>query len=292
MLKTRRGAEFWLVTQPDHAALAGLLAAHWGNAEFARPGAFAASPDEERVRREVVLAVAEHDNGWWEWEADPELSVDDGLPQGLSEVPRDPISGMQRWRLGVPRLAARHPYASLLIGDHAQWLYTAQFEAGHPAELTHPLQRGRSAYPRELEPAARRFIAEMREMQEGFRWRMAQDALWQSALEPGHRLPHARLVQILDALSLALCSDVILPAGGGASGLGRDALEFADVPRGEWGDRVTMRLRPISEGRIAVEPYPFAEPELRVAVAARVAAAGADWRAAERRLMSFTFVRA
>lgn len=109
--------------------------------------------------------------------------------------------------------------------------------------------------------------------------------------EPEHRLPHARLVQILDALSLALCSDVILPEDGGASGLGQDALEFADVPRSEWGDRVTMRLQPLGEGRIAVDPYPFAEPELRAAVAARVASAAADWRAAERRLMSFTFVR-
>lgn len=130
MLKTRRGDEIWLVTQPDHAALAGLLAAHWGNAEFARPGAFAASPDEARLRREVVLAVAEHDNGWWEWEADPELSVEDGLPQGLGEVLRDPISGMQRWRLGVPRLAARHPYASLLIGDHAPALRGASSRQG------------------------------------------------------------------------------------------------------------------------------------------------------------------
>jgi len=291
MLKTRRGEEFWLVTQPDHAALAGMLAAHWGNAGFARPGAMEDTAGAERLRREVVLAVAEHDNGWWEWEADPELSADDGLPLGLSDVLKDPVSGMERWRIGVPRLAARHPYASLLIGDHAQWLYAAQFEAGHPAELTHPLQRGRSAYPRELEPAARRFIGEMREMQEGFRWRMAGDALWPRALEPEHRLPHARLVQILDALSLALCSDVLLPAAGSASGLGQDALEFADVPRRGWNDRVTLRLQPRGEGRIAIDPYPFAQPELRVAVPARVATAGADWRAAERRLMSFTFTR-
>lgn len=292
MLKTRRGDDIWLVTQPDHAALAGMLAAHWGNVEFARPGAYAPSPDPARIRREVVLAVAEHDNGWWEWEADPDLSPDDGLPLGLSDVLKDPISGMDRWRLGVPRLAARHPYASLLIGDHAQWLYTAQFEAGHPAELTHPLQSGRSRYPRELEEAARRFITEMREKQREFRRQMAQDPLWQRALDDEHRLPHARLVQILDALSLALCADVLLPAAGSAAGLGQDSLEFPHVPRRNWNDRVTMRLQPLGEGRIAIDPYPFAQPDLRVAVPARVAAPGTDWRAAERHLMSFTFVRA
>ncbi len=69
MLKTKRGSQVWLITQPAHAELSGQLAAHWGNEEFAAPGHFAASADSERVRREVVLAVAEHDNGWWEWEA-------------------------------------------------------------------------------------------------------------------------------------------------------------------------------------------------------------------------------
>ncbi|TDI15697.1 MAG: DUF3891 family protein, partial [Acidobacteria bacterium] len=31
MLKTLRDKQMWLVSQPDHAELAGLLAANWGN---------------------------------------------------------------------------------------------------------------------------------------------------------------------------------------------------------------------------------------------------------------------
>ena len=76
------------------------LAAQWGNEEFAVSGHFAASADSERVRREVVLAVAEHDNGWWEWEADPPLSADDGLPQGLGEVVAHPVAGMEQLLVG------------------------------------------------------------------------------------------------------------------------------------------------------------------------------------------------
>ena len=114
MLKTKRGPQVWLITQPAHAELAGQMAVHWGNEEFAVPGRFAASADPERLRREVVLAVAEHDSGWWEWEADPPLSAEDGLPQGLGEVLENPVAGMERWRLGIPRLAEAHPYASLL----------------------------------------------------------------------------------------------------------------------------------------------------------------------------------
>ena len=58
MLKTKRGSQVWLITQPAHAELAGMMAAHWGNEEFARPGHFAPSPDAERLRQEVVLAEA------------------------------------------------------------------------------------------------------------------------------------------------------------------------------------------------------------------------------------------
>ena len=133
------------------------MVAHWGNEEFAVPGHFAASADPERLRREVVLAVAEHDNGWWEWEADPPLSAEDGLPRGLGEVLGNPEAGMERWRLGILRLAERHPYASLLIGDHAYRLYEAQFNPNHPPEFTHHLSLGRAFYPKEQEEEARRF---------------------------------------------------------------------------------------------------------------------------------------
>ena len=139
MLKTKRGAQVWLITQPAHAELAGMMAAHWGNEEFARPGHFAPSADAERLRQEVALAVAAHDNGWWEWGADPPLAAADGLPQGLGEVTAGPVAGMERWRLGIPRLAEQHPYASLLIGDHAYWLYAAQFDSDLPAEFIHPV---------------------------------------------------------------------------------------------------------------------------------------------------------
>ena len=88
MLKTLRDDKVWLVSQPDHAEVSGYLAAHWGNEEFTRPGYYAASNDPERLRAETVLAIAQHDNGWWEWEAAPELSEIDGLPLGLSELLR------------------------------------------------------------------------------------------------------------------------------------------------------------------------------------------------------------
>ena len=98
MLKTKQDDEWWLITQPAHAELAGQMAAHWGNDTFASPGHFATSTHPDRLKQEVLLAIAEHDNGWWEWEADPALSPDNALPQGLAEVVANPEHGMERWR--------------------------------------------------------------------------------------------------------------------------------------------------------------------------------------------------
>jgi len=270
MLKTQRQEKMWLVTQPDHAQVSGYLAAHWGNEEFARPGYFADSADPERLRAEMVFAIAEHDNGWWEWEADPPLSAEDGLPQGLGEVLKNPVAGMERWRLGIPRLAERHPYASLLIGDHAYWLYAAQFDPDPPPEFTHHLHRGRSLYPKELETEARRFLADVREMQEAFRRRLEEDRFWRAALEPEHRNPHVRLLQTSDVLSLALCSAVIAPVEGEAKGLGEDHVVFHEVPRRSWEDRVSIALKPLGDRRIACDPYPFDQDPLQIVVRARI----------------------
>ncbi len=292
MLKTKRGSQVWLITQPAHAELAGMMAAHWGNEEFTRPGNFAASEDSERLRREVVLAVAEHDNGWWEWEADPPLSAEDGLPQDLYEVLADPVAGMERWRLGIPRLAEQNPYASLLISDHAYWLYAVQFDTDPPLEFTHHLQRGRrSLYSKALESEARRFLADVREMQGAFQRRLEEDSFWRAALEPEQRNPHARLLQTLDAFSLAMCAAVIAPLEGEAKGLGEDHVVFQDVPRRSWEDRVSIELKPAGPGRIVIEPYPFDEAPLTVSVAARVAEPNTSWRQAPRVLKDFTYLR-
>jgi hypothetical protein len=63
MLKTRKGDELICITQPDHAAVSGFLAARWGNDLFARPGTFAPSADPEKLRGEVLLGISQHDNG-------------------------------------------------------------------------------------------------------------------------------------------------------------------------------------------------------------------------------------
>lgn len=266
MLKTRQGDELICITQPDHAAISGFLAAHWGNDAFARPGRFAPCAAPERLRDEVLLGISQHDNGWWEWEASPRLAADDGLPVDLAEVLQDPTEATDRWRLGVRRFADRHPYASLLIGFHAYWLYAPRAnEADDPAFL-HPLF-GNTRPPclsgDEL-VQVQAFLAELAGLRDELRKKAADH--WAEWLEPAHYLPHGRLMQLTDALSLALCSRLIPPRHGEARGFGQDAIALCDVPRGSWDDRVTLSFTPDGPGRIVVDPYPFDRRELDVTI--------------------------
>ena len=266
MLKSRVGSELWLVHQPDHARLAGYLAAHWGNSDgFAQPGHFAGSTDSHSLRQEVVQAIAEHDNGWWEWEAAPAIDPADGLPLDLPDVAkRRSDAGLERWRKGVPRLADEHPYVALLISMHAYWLYAFAFDdlPGLDDALRHPLfgQVGvvnKLVQEREL---TRAFLLEQRVNQRELISRLQNSPAWSAAVEPAHLLPNVRLLQIMDALSLLI-----------SMGAQRE-IAIADVPRRRWEDRTSMSWRPHGSHRVLCEPYPFDVDPLEVYLPVRALA--------------------
>ena len=261
MLKRTVGNELWCITQPDHAVVSGYLAAHWGNDEFARPGHFAPFPDPERLRAETVLAIAEHDNGWWEWEADPQIDPADGLPLDLTGLKQS--DGLERWHLGVPRFRERHPYVALLTSLHAYWLQAHRTGDEETPTFLHPLfgssVDGPTPEGEELEQA-KQFVAEQHVLQELLVDRIKGDPEWAAAVEPWHLRPHTRLLQLCDALSLHLCFG------------GDKERTLQDIPRKTWDDRVSPTIRPAGERRLAIDPYPFDQDPLPITLRARVLA--------------------
>jgi hypothetical protein len=271
MLKTQHENKLWFVTQPDHAQVAGYLAAHWGNEAFARPGFFGEVPDPERLRAEVVLAVVQHDNGWWEWEASPRFAEADGLPAGLPEFLQDQQEGMNRWRIGLDRFPDR-PYVNLLISHHAYHLYMAKLRPTAAPEFVHSLFWKGS--PEELFPGNRedveQFVAELQSWREQWTNALRADASTASWVEPDILNANGRLLQLLDGLSLALCSALVPARVGEAKGLGQDAFPLPHVPRQSWQDRVTIEVMPAGERRVVLDPYPFDVDPLPVCVPARI----------------------
>jgi Protein of unknown function (DUF3891) len=97
-----------LITQPDHAHLAGRFMQHCVTLV-------------SRPRRDSILhAIAEHDNGWAEVDAAPTVHPDTGVVVDFINAPIPVRHGV--WPRGVARLAA-DSWAAALVAQHAVTVY-------------------------------------------------------------------------------------------------------------------------------------------------------------------------
>ena len=143
-----------IVTQSDHAHLAGEIARLWR----------ADGLPENPRRADVLFAAREHDNGWRETDSAPWVDPDTGRPHDFTTLPDGPR--IELWRRGIERHAGRRPYAALLICRHAASILRDR--RGQPAwdeglfepldELAGELLEATGARPEEAE-ADDRFIA-------------------------------------------------------------------------------------------------------------------------------------
>ena len=109
MIVQRRGDRQWLITQPDHAALARTIMANWRTNGF---------PESGR-RADILIAVDEHDNGWRETDAQPIVDAS-GTVLDFMTAPAEVRRGV--WSRGIRRLAGS-PYAAALVAQHAIHIY-------------------------------------------------------------------------------------------------------------------------------------------------------------------------
>jgi hypothetical protein len=99
-----------LVSQPDHAVLAGEILERWDLTELPRSW------------RDVLLyATRQHDNGWLD--VDPRPSVDaEGRPYDFIKAPDEVRQGI--WPRAVRRLGRNRPLAGALVAQHALTIYS------------------------------------------------------------------------------------------------------------------------------------------------------------------------
>jgi hypothetical protein len=101
--------ELLLITQPDHAALAGAIVGAW------RADGLPASP-----RRDIVLfATTHHDDGWLELDVAPLVDADGQLLDFINS-PDDVRLAV--WPRVVKKFAA-NPYVAALVAQHALSIY-------------------------------------------------------------------------------------------------------------------------------------------------------------------------
>ncbi len=99
--------DWLLITQPDHAALSGDIAAHFSAPQFP-------APDPE-----IVRAIAMHDAGWSLFESDPHASPavhPDGRPVSFFEVA--PGDFLRAWTASIDRAAEDSARGAYMVSQH------------------------------------------------------------------------------------------------------------------------------------------------------------------------------
>jgi hypothetical protein len=220
------GNDWLLIRQPDHALLAGELAAQWGNERFAPP-----EPREPALR-----AVAWHDNGWEEWEAEPRVDPSTGTPYAFLNMPVEAFLAI--WRRGVRRAMAEAAYVGLLVGAHARRLVEGRLAHGHD--------------PPGVRQELAELVAEVRAEQE----RARRELAWDEAAEAQLGANDA-LLKLSDALSLLFCCGPLAEQS------------FPDAPGSSPATRTALRVTPVDAHTLGFDPYPFRVARFAVSVRAR-----------------------
>jgi hypothetical protein len=102
-----RNAGWLLVSQIEHARLAGALARAWRRPLLQLP------PDSAE---DVLAAIDHHDDGWETWEESPAVDSETCRPVAFDEMPQD--QALAIWRESIRRCAALGPLAALTVAGH------------------------------------------------------------------------------------------------------------------------------------------------------------------------------
>jgi len=257
MLISTREHSLHLVSQGEHGRVAGAMAAAWGNEQFP-PSIVPAS---------LTIAATRHDDGWRALDEAPLINAEEGRPAHFLEVPISESAGP--YGEGVDAIYEQDPRAGVLASMHRSGLWSSRWGIQDSAPVAHPLAREVVAYEEGRIAAASRSLWEAH----GGLRSSFQAELWRDY----------ETLQALDLLSLALSlldtsalSDASVSAPLMSSTLrplrqppGARVIECVPAAGGR---HVDLRLEVIEPGRVAIDPFPFAESEVELALTARLLA--------------------
>ena len=235
MIRRHVHDEFWLIRQADHAAVAGELARHLGNAKFQRP---------ERLD-EWVHAVALHDAGWPLHDDRPIL---DSRRRPLDVFDAPPHVALPIWKASADAAERAGNFAGLLVSLHGLHLSAHLAAKATPAERDDPhakfnLNKFQHAeFERQETLRPRLGLSNDRPLRLGL-----AEPRSEARADPAERsLLHAfRLLQAMDAISLALCCTAVpFP-------LLKPVFTSSDLRH------APLNVRRTRDGSVAVEPFPF-----------------------------------
>lgn len=242
-------ARLILALQIDHSRVAGYLAAHWGNKEFARPEPYAS----------VVLAAQEHDIGWWEWEMCPSTLNDKGYPLDYHDGSFKYLGQLRLdfYKNAVDRVLQRDPYSAMLMAMHG----VALMNAGY----------GKYSYPpdRTADPRVKSYVDNQEQLRLELLEQLRQSDQFKAFSSEEQVWTNYEYMEVFDQLAQFLCNRY--PLNSNARKLGpTKTLNNVDVPVKPGVKPVKISIETVDAHRAVVRPYPFDTDPLAVDFTARL----------------------
>jgi hypothetical protein len=241
MLRLESETGYYLITHPDHAQLAGAFAARWGNALFPRP----------RPLAHVLHAIHVHDDGWAARDAHPSITRA-GKPSAFSIELVGKYSAFEEIDLAdylavreraVSELERDDPYTALLVSLHTFNLLTARADRSTIRAVDLSLLDA--------------FLDRQHLRQQTLTAAIRNDATFTPEDTNDATISdNFRLLQACDNLSLLSCVAYEQPA-------------TLLHPLPTTGGPQAVRVVPLAERHFRLSPYPFAEPDFTITLAAR-----------------------
>jgi hypothetical protein len=237
-----------LILQTDHSRVAGLLAAHWGNDQFAKLRPYAS----------MVLAAQEHDSGWWDWEIKPSVN-EQGYPSDYIGSIKHLGQGvwLDLYRRAIERLASRDLYAAYFVSMHGEALLTQ----GMGLLPSMPDYRN--------DPAVQNFIAEQKAPRAGWLSQLQADPSRSQLLDESHLWMNFKLMEVFDQFAQFVCNRYPFNSQTRKNGP-TNKLSNIPVPVANGKPDVTLTIDVRNEREAIVSPYPFDVSPLPVSFEGRL----------------------
>jgi hypothetical protein len=253
MLVSRRNTYLHLVTQPDHARLAGKLAALWGNDQFALCA----------LQDALVHTATFHDDGWIPLDRAPTWNAEQRRPAHFLEIPLPVVA--EAYTKGVDVIYAASPVAGVLESLHFTGFYRSRWGSDDSPHVDHP------AVPAIVEAEEDRRARAIRET-------------WPHERPRGdfeRELWHAyEILQVLDLLSLCICLvDLNRESPEHTVQMSRTLFSIDQEPSrrlilrapiSNHGQRADLIASVVAPCVVELEPFPFSESEIALEVPSRM----------------------
>ena len=237
-----------LILQTDHSRIAGLLAAHWGNDQFAKLQPYSS----------MVLAAQEHDSGWWDWEIKPSVN-EQGYPSDYIGSIKHLGQGvwLDLYRHAIERVATRDLYAAYFVSMHGEALLTQ----GMGLLPSMPDYTG--------DAAVQEFIAQQKEMRARWLPTLKRNQELADLTTEKHLWANFNLMEVFDQLAQFVCNRYPFNSQARKNGP-THTLSGLAVPVSFERPNVTLTIDVLNETDAVVRPFPFGVNPLRLSFEGRL----------------------